>query len=258
MLQLVKAMTSLPLFVLVTCRITGMIFVAPIFSSMSLNIRTKIAFVMILTFLMSPFAAQYAGPLPVKMLGFAPLILSEIGLGLLMGLTGAMLLATVEIGGNMAAQQMGLAMAQTAAPDSGVTTTAISIFLGILALLFILAMDVHHWFIEIVAISYREAPIGEINWKPVVMRALMGNFSNIFVFAIRLVAPLMGILFFVNVMIALVAKTAPKMRILMVAYPLKVIVGLAALVITFPLVWPVVREACTTMREQMFQYLRLM
>jgi len=258
MLQLAKAMMNLPLFVLVACRMSGLVLVAPIFSSTSLAARTKIALVVMLTLIMFPLAVGFAGEIPTKAAALLPLFATELGVGLLMGFAAAMVVAGAQMAGNLAAQQMGLALARTAAPDTGVSSTAVSVFLGMLSLLLILTMGAHHWFVEILAWSYREVPLGEARWNPLVFRALTENFSNMFVLAVRMVAPLIAVLFLVNVMIALMAKAAPRMQILMAAYPAKVIVGLIMLVLTFPLVWPVLREACTAMRTQMIQYLRLM
>jgi len=258
MVALAKAMMNLPLFALVACRMSGLALIAPIFSSTSLAVRTKIAVVTMLTLIMFPLAVGSAGRIPTKAAALLPLFATELGVGLLMGFAAAMVVAAAQMGGNLAAQQMGLALARTAAPDTGVSSTAVSVFLGMLSLLLILTMGAHRWLVEILAWSYRVAPLGEVRWNPLVFRALAGNFSNMFVLAVRMVAPLIAVLFLVNVMIALMAKAAPRMQILMAAYPAKVIVGVIMLVLAFPLVYPVIREACAAMRTQMIHYLRLL
>jgi flagellar biosynthetic protein FliR len=72
-----------------------------------------------------------------------------------------------------------------------------------------------------------------------------------FLFALRAVAPLMGIMFLVNIVLALMAKAVPQMNILVVGYPVKVFVGVLALALTFPLTWPVMHDAFYDLHAQL-------
>ena len=62
----------------------------------------------------------------------------------------------------------------------------------------------------------------------------------------------------VNVMIAIIAKAVPQMHILLVGYPVKVFVGLIAMALTFPLVWPVMRDAFHDLHSQLLHIVRLL
>ena len=257
MLELMQAMAKLPLFALVICRMSGLMLVAPIFSTRAMPTRLKIGLVVATSLVMFPFAVYYAKPLPTSVAGYVPVFVSELGLGVLLGFLGAMLIAAVEMAGGFASQQLGLAMASTVAPDSGESTDAVSVFLSMLVVLFMLAINAHHWFIMALAASYRAAPLGEITWRPLIFQMLEGDFAAMFVVSLRMVAPLIGFMFLVNIMIALVAKTAPQMHILMVAYPVKILVGMVILAITLPLAWPVIRQACEVMHARMGDYVTL-
>ena len=124
-------------------------------------------------------------------------------------------------------------------------------FFDTFCLLLFLAVDGHHWFIQALAISYRDIPLGQAHFSPAMAAAMQTGFSNLFLYALRCAAPLMGIMFLVNVVIALMAKAVPQMNILVVGYPVKVFVGVMALALTFPLTWPVMRDAFSDLHSQL-------
>jgi len=242
---------NLPVFVLVLCRASGIMLTAPILSSVEIPDRVKVGLTCLLSLIMYPLAAQHAGVLPAGVLGYAPLVLRELGLGLLMGFAGGLVLGAMRAAGSLAAQTIGLGMSDVSLPDEEDTADEISTFFDIFCLLVFLAVDGHHWFIQALAISYRDIPLGQVHFSPAIAAAMQTSFSNLFLYALRGVAPLMGIMFLVNVMIALMAKAVPQMNILVVGYPVKVFVGVLALALTFPLTWPVMHDAFYDLHAQL-------
>jgi flagellar biosynthetic protein FliR len=242
---------NLPVFVLVLCRASGIMLTAPILSSVEIPDRVKVGLTCLLSLIMYPLAAQHAGVLPAGVLGYAPLVLRELGLGLLMGFAGGLVLGAMRAAGSLAAQTIGLGMSDVSLPDEEDTADEISTFFDIFCLLVFLAVDGHHWFIQALAISYRDIPLGQVHFSPAIAAAMQTSFSNLFLYALRGVAPLMGIMFLVNVMLALMAKAVPQMNILVVGYPVKVFVGVLALALTFPLTWPVMHDAFSDLHTQL-------
>jgi flagellar biosynthetic protein FliR len=242
---------NLPVFVLVLCRASGIMLTAPILSSIEIPDRVKVGLTCLLSLIMYPLAARHTGALPAGVLGYAPLVLRELGLGLLMGFAGGLVLGAMRAAGSLAAQTIGLGMSDVSLPDEEDTTDEISTFFDIFCLLVFLALDGHHWFIQALAISYRDIPLGQAHFSPAIAAAVQTSFSNLFLYALRGVAPLMGIMFLVNVMLALMAKAVPQMNILVVGYPVKVFVGVLALALTFPLTWPVMHDAFSDLHTQL-------
>ncbi len=248
---------NLPVFGLTLCRSAGIMIAAPVFSSASLPMRVKAAFAVLITALMYPIAMSHNPTLPQSAFQYVPVIMTELGLGLILGLVAGLVLASLNIAGAMIAQQAGLAMARVAAPDSRISSTAVSVFFGMFGLLLFLSVDGHHWFIESLAISFRDVPIGKAHWNAGATDAISGGFSRMFLLALRIAAPVMGVMFMLNVLLGLIAKTVPEMNILMIGYPIKIAVGLSAMVMTFPFVWPVLSVAFRDLRIQMTLLARL-
>jgi flagellar biosynthesis protein FliR len=257
--ELLGMALSLPVFLLVLCRASGIMLTAPILSSIAIPARVKVGLICLLSLIMYPLAAQHAGVLPAGVLGYVPLILREAGLGLLMGFAGGLVLGAMRAAGSLAAQTIGLGMSDVALPDNEEETgDEISTFFDTFCLLVFLAVDGHHWFIQALAISYRDIPLGTAHFSPAMGGAVQTGLSNLFLFALRGVAPLMGIMFLVNVVLALMAKAVPQMNILVVGYPVKVFVGVMALALTFPLTWPVMHDAFSDLHSQLVALSRVM
>ena len=81
--------------------------------------------------------------------------------------------------------------------------------------------------------------------------SVLGGFSGLFTLALRVAAPVLGIMFMLNLVLGLLAKAVPEMNILMIGYPVKVLVGTGAMVLTFPLTWPVMRDAFQGLQQQL-------
>ncbi len=250
MYELLRAALNLPVFALVLCRVVGLMLAAPMLSSVSVPMRVKAALSILLGVVMFPFAGQ-VGDLPSTVLAYVPIVLTELGLGLLMGFAASVVLAALEAAGGLAAQQMGMALAQVASPDRAGDKPALSALMGIFGLLLFISADGHHWLVQAVAASYKTVPLGQVGWPQGVAGLVEDNFSGFILCALHLAAPLMGIMFLVTVMMALVAKAVPQMNILLVGYPVKVFIGLVALVLTFPLSWPVLRGAFQSLHDQL-------
>jgi flagellar biosynthetic protein FliR len=252
-LDLLKALINLPLFLLVACRMSGIVLAAPLFSSLSIPVRLKVAFVVLSSLVFVPFAIANAGEMPTGVYGFAPIFVSELGMGLVIGFVGAMVLGAIEMAGSLISQQIGLSLANIADPATGQSTAAVSVFLSMLALLLLLSVDGHHWFVTAVGVSYRHVPLGTVSWRPALLEMYTAGFSGMFNFMLRVAAPMVGLMFLVNIMMALIAKAAPGIHILIVGYPVKMLAGIIFLAATFPLLWPVIRTAFTALRLQLWR-----
>lgn len=257
MADLIRIALNLPVFGLVLCRSAGIMLAAPILSSISIPVRLKAALAVLLAIIMYPLAAVQPLVLPQAILGYLPVVATELGLGLIMGLAASMVIAALNVAGALMAQQIGMAMSRVVSPDTQLPQTAISVFLGLLGLLLFLAIDGHHWFIQSLAVSYTEVPIGEARWTAQATQSVLGGFSGLFIVALKVAAPVMGIMFMISVLIALLAKAVPQMNILLVGYPVKVFVGMTAMVLTFPFMWPVISDAFRGLQVQLLTLSRV-
>src|SRR4051812_4709766 len=99
-----------PAFVLVTARVGGMVFAAPVFGSAAVPVRIRAMIALVLAMGIFPGIAR-PQHLPDSTAGGFAAIGSEIIFGLTMGLSMRLVFTGVQWAGEMIGQQMGLGLA---------------------------------------------------------------------------------------------------------------------------------------------------
>ena len=243
MSELVLVLHHVPLFVLLLVRAGGLMLVAPILAHAALPILARIAFSVLLALILLPLSLGEPFAAPAGIIGYLPLLVTEAGIGLTLGFAAGVALAALRAAGELIGHQIGMAMAQVAAPDFEGQSTPPGTLFALMGLLFFLGINGHHWLIRGLTLSCRMAPPGACRWSPRIAEILGGQFAGLFAFAVRLAAPVMAIMFLTTVLIALLAKAVPQINLMIVGYPVKVFIGLTVLATTFPLLFPVVGDA---------------
>jgi len=250
MSELVLVLRHVPLFVLLLVRAGGLMLVAPILAHAAMPILARIAFTVLLALILLPLSLGQPFAAPAGLIGYLPLLVTEAGIGLALGFAAGVTLAALRAAGELIGHQIGMAMAQVAAPDFEGRSTPPGTLFALIGLLFFLGINGHHWLIRGLALSCRTVPPGACRWSPRIAEILRGQFTGLFVLALRLAAPVMAIMFLTTVMIGLLAKAVPQINLMIVGYPVKVFIGLTVLAATFPLLFPVVGEAFQRLHVQ--------
>ncbi|MBW2058917.1 MAG: flagellar biosynthetic protein FliR [Deltaproteobacteria bacterium] len=239
-------MFELPLFqvenfVFVLVRVSSIFVAAPVLSSRALPVQLKVGLVLFLTFAMLPSArvvpSDFPGSLPLLVMGLG----SEILLGVAIGLMARLMLATVQIMGQMVGFQMGFGIAMVIDPATMEQQGVIASFLSMFATLIFLVTNGHHLFFRALAESFRVlAPFG-FSASQGFVDTLARTFQNVFVVAFRMGAPIFAILLFVYTGLGIIARTVPQINIFVVGFPLTISIGLVALGLVLPYLVVIVR-----------------
>jgi flagellar biosynthetic protein FliR len=160
--------------------------------------------------------------------GWAPvvgLLLQEIVIGAMLGLTARLALSALQIAGTTVAHQLGLGMATTIDPSQDQQGVLFSNFFGMLGIALIFATDMHHLMIGALDESYRlfkpgtELPTGDI--AELVLSTIAGAFKV----GIQLAAPFLvfGLLF--NVGLGVLARLMPQLQVFFLGLPVSIMLG---------------------------------
>ena len=108
-----------------------------------------------------------------------------------------------------------------------------------------LVVDGHHQLLQALAASYGALPIGAGGWAatgelaPLVARTL----GTVFVIGVRIAAPVVLVLFVVEVALGLLSRVAPQLNLMVNAAPMRLFTGLAVLGTTLAVVPDVVHTS---------------
>jgi flagellar biosynthetic protein FliR len=141
------------------------------------------------------------------------------------------------------AVQMGLSGA-VLDPQSEQATAPLAQFTHLFAAALLLSLNAHQVMLDALAASTRAVPVG----APVDARAGAGAAlalgGSLFALGLRFAAPVIAAVLIANVALVVLGRAAPTINVLAVAFPVQVLVGLAALAAALPLIgawlagWP--------------------
>ncbi|MFH0702911.1 MAG: flagellar biosynthetic protein FliR [bacterium] len=220
---------SLLVFLLVMARVSGMISTAPLLSTFPIPMMAKAGLAALSAFIMYPFVLKISlFQMPNDLITMSIMIFKELFVGILIGFCAELIFIGIQIGGQLLSIQMGLAIANALDPVTKQQVPVVGQFYLFMASMVFIYLNGHHWLFSCVSESYNTIPIG-INFEFVtnIVPKILYFTSQLFAIAFNLTIPIFGMLFIIDIALALVSKIMPQMNIFMVGLPLKIYVGLA-------------------------------
>ncbi len=222
-------------FMLVLTRVSAMIYAFPFFGSPAITARVRIAITLVLSFMLLPMVG-------VEGLGFdwslGRLALSigrELAVGLFIGFGTRFLFEAFSLAGTFAGRQMGFAMAELVDPITSAPQSMVGQFWALVAILLFLAVDGHHFLIRLLMQNFQLVPLDTGRLSPASGRMLIAGSTEMFQLALRLAAPAIVLALMLDVGVGVLARAMPRLHVFFVALPLKLIVGIFALIVSLQL-----------------------
>ncbi len=223
-------------FMLIFCRMTAFFVVSPIFSSRTVPNTFKVGFSgMIAVVILLTIGPNQALP---NDLGYVLFILREVLVGLLMGYVANLIFSVIQMAGSFIDIQIGFGIANVIDPMTGAAAPVLGNLKYIIATLMFLSMNGHHYLLDAVIRSYNWIPLSNDLFQQIyngdLPEFLVQTFSQAFLLAFQMSAPLVVALFVTDVALGFLARTAPQFNIFVIGIPVKIIVGLLVLLVLVP------------------------
>lgn len=169
--------------------------------------------------------------MPSTLLGLALIFLLEMGLGYILGLIVNIFFYIPLMAGSVIDMEMGLAMASTYDPGSGIQVTATSTLLNVLMTLLFFAANGHLTLIRILLRSGGLVPYGGVTPGPELYSTVMDIFVNCTVLGVKLCMPILAAELMGQVGMGIIMKAIPQINVFVINIEVKVIVGLVLILI---------------------------
>jgi flagellar biosynthetic protein FliR len=212
-------------FMLVFARVGAMLMLLPGLGELMISTRFRLTTALILAAIMLPLHRN-AYHVDLHALGPVLLLLvEELIVGVLLGMTARLTVASLQITGSVVAQQLGLGFVTAVDPTQGEQGVLIGNFLTILGITLLFVTNMHYLVIAALDDSYSLFNPGEIpitgDMAALITRTLAGAFK----IGIQLSAPFLvfGLLF--NLGLGLLSRLMPQMQVFFVGMPLSILVG---------------------------------
>jgi flagellar biosynthesis protein FliR len=217
---------QIKVFFLILIRVSTVLFMLPIFGGNMLPAPVKAGFAMLLSIVFFPVIAVDPGLFPTHPVQFLILTVSELIIGLSLGMTVRLFFAGVQLAGQIIGFQMGFSMINVMDPQSGRQVSIIDQIGYWVVLLVFLSLNGHHMMIAALCESFQLVDVGKVSLDSRFYSQMIRMSSDIFVVAIKIGAPAIAALLFTSAAFGISAKFAPQMNILIAAFPVKIVVGL--------------------------------
>lgn len=212
-------------FFLILLRISIILFMFPFFNSRGVPPLVKSGLVLIITIVLFP-VINIADNFPQTSLEMGLMIVSELIIGIILGLLVQTVFEGIRMMGHVVGFQTGFAIVNIMDPQSGMQVSILSNMAYFVAMVIFLLFNGHHILLNAIKQSFDLIHLGTLSLGKPVFHEIIKAFGEMFVIAVKIGAPAIAALFFTKVAFGLVTKLIPQMNIMIVAMPVQIVIGL--------------------------------
>jgi len=203
------------------------LFLFPIYGSEVVPVMVKAGLSLVITLCL--FSIVHADPsvFPEKVFSAPVLVVTELFIGLCLSLGVRLFFAATQVAGVLIGFQMGFSMINVVDPQSGSQVSIMDQVAYWVVLVVFLILNGHHLIINALVESFRIMPVGGGIFLEKGLFDMMGEFGGaVFSISVKMGAPVIASLFFTSVAFGIISKFAPQINVMIVAFPVKIIIGL--------------------------------
>jgi flagellar biosynthetic protein FliR len=264
------------LFFLAVTRILAIIIHVPVLGGRSIPNPVKVGLGVLLAIVLLPWQPLPGQPVALDAPGMPVLvyvasIARELIIGTLAGFAAVLTFGVLQITGTMIGLSSGFGAGQFLNPALEDTGAPVDQFYTMMAILFFLVTNAHHGFLLGLQQTFQVLPI---NGPPLGDLAVIGavpgavdgtslvNFERLVSMSARLITagvhmalPVVGTLLLTDITLGLLSRIAPQIQVFFLGLPIKIILGLLALVAALTAVTPKLSELLRSLGPGMLSLL---
>lgn len=225
---------NLDTFILMLLRVSALIISSPIFGRKNVPSTLKIAFCVLVTYVL--FAAgpdgtaiQYSG-----VIEFAVLCIKELLFGLVLGYVTTLFFSAVQTAGQVMDMQMGFGMVNVFDVQNNISVPVTGTMFNVILLITFFGVNGHLQLIYIVRSTFTNIPVGAVGLNPAIGMAALEVFVLAFLLAVNVAMPMIAAGLLGEVTMGFVVRAIPQMNVFVVGIPLKILLGFLILLLIIP------------------------
>lgn len=220
---------ELTLFLFITARMSGFVLFNPLLGRSNIPAIFRSGVALVFSVFVYATAADQAVYLPVGYIELAVRLLLEVGLGFLLGMAVNFFFFIPQQAGSVVDTQMGMTMSQIYDAGSQANMSVTGMFLNTLMMLLFFAANGHHTLIRIFLTSGQVVSFGAASLGTAAIRAALELFVECAVLGVKLCMPILAAEVISQIGMGILMKVIPQINVFSINIELKVIVGLALL-----------------------------
>lgn len=221
---------ELTLFLFVTARVSGFILFNPILGRTNIPAAFRSGMVLVLSVFVTAVSEQQP-PSPSGVMEFCVLVLLEIAVGFLLGMAVNFFFYIPQLAGSMIDTQMGMMMNQMYDPGASANMSTTGQLLNTLMTLLFFAGGGHLTLLRMFLTSEEVVPLGQVSIGLPAYQLMLELFVECSVLGVKLCMPILAAELVAQVGMGVLMKVIPQINVFAINIELKVIVGLALLLV---------------------------
>ena len=166
--------------------------------------------------------------------GFAMVATGEFAVGALLGMAFGLFIYPIQVAGSYLAQEMGLNMASLTDASTQSNSDVVSSLLQTLGLMLFFALELHHFIVLIISVSFDALPIARSFDLDFLGEFASSHLTQIEAIGLSSIAPIGICLFVVLIILILLTKAAPSMNIFSIGLSIRIGAGLFFMLLFLP------------------------
>ena len=245
---------DLEVFLLILVRVASFVLVAPFFSMANTPMNVRVGFSLFLTILLYGYA-------PVQtldydsILGYTVIVIKETLTGIIIGYSATIVNYIANFAGQLSDMQTGLSMVTIFDPNSREQVTITGSLYQYTFIAYMMVSGMYRYILGGLVDSYVLVPVnGAVFDRERLVGSILDFMSGYLVIGFRICLPLFIVTFILNVILGILAKLAPQMNMFAVGMQIKVLVGLAILLVTSSMMYNASDFIFSNMRKLMREF----
>lgn len=215
-------------FLLVLARVAGIFTFIPVPGLKQGPDAAKIVLALAITFALYS-RWPVVRPAPASLAELIGWVLLEAGIGLAIGLAVAFIIEGVFVAAQAISTQAGFSYASTIDPNTEADSTVLVVIAQLTAGLLFFTLGLDRQLLAILARSLETHPPGTFGISRAGAEGLVMLGSGVFSTGLRLVLPLMTLLFLIDLSIGLLGRINSQLQLIALAFPVKMTVAIGTL-----------------------------
>jgi len=238
---LIVSVAQAQVFFLAFTRVMAMIVHIPVLGGRAIPNQVKIGFGILLAMIILPWDLLPATEEAQSLLVFAFQVAREILIGTLAGFGAVLTFGAVQMAGDVMGLGSGFRAAQVLNPALGLQGSAMNQFFVVMATLLFLVVNGHHIFIVALQRSFDLVPLSE-TLPALSSERLLTLAGQMIGLGVQMALPVFGAVLLTDLSLGLLARVAPQIQVFFLGVPVKVAVGMMALLLSLGILFPLLRE----------------
>ncbi len=221
-------------FLAILARVMGAMVFAPIFGNVTVTRRVRIMLGIGVALIL--YTAYPYTPLNyTTFIGYTVIVVKELVVGLTLGFTANMVLTIINAAGQFIDRELGFSMVSNFDQTFNTETTISAQFYSMPVMILMLVLNLHYYILSALSDSFTLIPLGNVTIDTGELYDTMIEYiTQYFIIALRISLPVLIAIMLLNVVLGVLAKTAPQMNMFVVGIQLKIFVGFGVIAVTLP------------------------